>query len=83
MRCPFPSKPLSHMFWWTATSELLSRSAFLPSGVAKMLKVLVIGGFVGGPHMDPLFGPGSVLLLAKRLARFEQAASEVEVTSGC
>ena len=84
MRCPFPSKPLRHMFWWTATSELLSRSALVVvSGVAKRLRVLGDGAFVGGPHIGPLFGPGAALMPPKRLIRFEQAASEVEVTSGC
>ena len=72
------------MFWWTATSELLSRSALVVvSGVAKMLKVLGNGGFVGGPQIDPPFGPGAVLMSPNKLIRFEQAASEVEVTSGC
>ena len=83
MSCPSPEYPLYHMLWCTATSVLLSLSAFGPSGVAKMLKVFGTGGCVIGPTVGSPMRLGAVMGLPKRLSRFEHTASHVVVTSGC
>jgi hypothetical protein len=81
-RCPSESQPLRHIIWWAAISELVGGSAtVLMVGVAKMLVALGVSGFRTGPKSDAW--PGVALALAKMLLRLEQAASEVEVASGC